>query len=265
MRHSSALSNGCRLVLAICVASPSTVQAAAPCDLSPLTLRQIIAKTIPFASQTIDTRTRVSFVFRQRGDRTVDIVNTNDTFLLLIGEKIAAEIDGFERNLPKNDCRTYARVTNRNAQVNPPYFDIDMNIEASAWLCSKVPPYPCTAMRDSPLNAANPAHLSSERPYSDIGLSVGREEKESETAGMIVPVQFGDFNPFNPERALPAPLRPPSPFNPPPNPFNPSQPIHPPVPVPNVKMCDQLKTKLGGGSVSAHYRLAGTFEGNTEG
>jgi hypothetical protein len=173
----------------------------------------------------------------------VKIVRTEDTFLLLIGEAIASQIDDLEKTLPKNDCSQYARVASRNARVTPPTFSISMVVEGSAWVCSKIPPYPCKSSRELPAETLT------------AGLRAADDDADAlhsdDFSNMRIPVQFGDFNPF----------RPPSPFNPPPNPFNPSQPIHPPVKSP-VKMCDQLKTKLGGGTVAVDYILAGQVQGN---
>src|SRR6266545_4360617 len=125
------VTQGLRAILAATLAFSTTAHAA-PCDLSPLVLSKRPRGSFPLGTQSIQTETVVSLKFVESGSL-VKITRTEDTFLLLIGEAFAAQVDELEKTLPKNDCNKYARVATRNARVTPPTFSISVLVEASAW------------------------------------------------------------------------------------------------------------------------------------
>jgi hypothetical protein len=213
-------------------------QSASPCDLSPLT-KSAHSDTIPWGSTNLDTETVVGLTFSSIGRGIIKIIRTDDTFLFRLNEIVVSQIDSREKDFPKNDCNKYARLTSRDARVTAPNFSVSANVEASAWLCSKVPPYPCKASVDTPRSS----------------VQTMEDESDGDRSSLLTPIQFGGFNIF----------RPPSPWNPPPNPFHPNKPIINPLPAPQigpVRMCDTLKTKLGGGSVALTYILGGYVQDN---
>jgi hypothetical protein len=66
----------------------------------------------------------------------------------MFAEKIAAQIDSINRNLPNDRCGQIAGISSRDARVTPPTFTVSLHADASANKCLPAPPpiqipYPC--------------------------------------------------------------------------------------------------------------------------
>jgi hypothetical protein len=119
-----------------------------PCELLPLQISTGYRDSFPFGADRIDTETRVTLTFERTADGGVTVRRTADTFLFQIGEKIAAQIDSVNRNLPKDRCGQDAAISSRDARVTPPTFTVTLHADASLNKCLPAPPsvqipYPC--------------------------------------------------------------------------------------------------------------------------
>jgi hypothetical protein len=111
-----------------------------PCDLSTLAVAKKYLHSFPFGNQSISTETRILLAFQQTPNGDITVERTSNTYLLLIGEKIASQIDALKRQLPNNRCGQKASISSRDARVTPPTFTITVTADASLNGCAPDPP-----------------------------------------------------------------------------------------------------------------------------
>ncbi|MCK1580668.1 hypothetical protein IVB03_14020 [Bradyrhizobium sp. 168] len=220
-----------KVIVAFSFLTIAAVSASA-CDLSPFSLKSLIAGSMAIGGIEIPTETRVHYNFADAPGGDIAMSRVIETALIQIEDSVVAQIDALSEKFPRNDCGAYARLSSRTAEVATPTFNVSGHIDGTFWTCLPGPEYPCSAFLSN-------IGEGFDDMYALAGLRI-------RTPRLNVP-------------HLP-PLSPMPPF------LRPNNPLLNPPPLPNqlpIRMCrGKIKTKLASGSASINVVYSANIKNN---
>jgi hypothetical protein len=127
--------------------SVSSIALAAPCDLSPVVSKTVIAGTTNVAGANMPYKAHPSWSFKESADGSTAIITEKvDVELPALGQKILS-LASNSSGLPNRDCDVTSSITGGSVTPRQPSLLVHVDFSGTKWLCTPGIRRPCTSFK----------------------------------------------------------------------------------------------------------------------